>query len=78
MIRDAEADRYQSLAPESQVAKAWRDEAGKGHRSGELSVMEKLWRSLVSVVVEQDGNASGKAGTAAGLKWVKSTEHASR
>lgn len=78
MIRDAEADRYQSLAPESQAAKAWRDEAGKGHWSGELSVMEKLWRSLVSVVVEQDGNASGKAGTAAGLKWVKSTEHASR
>lgn len=43
------------------------------------AVAEQLWWSLMSVSVQQDGNASGKAGTAAaaGLKWVKSTEHAS-
>lgn len=42
-----------------------------------LAVAVQLCWSLVSVIVERDGNASGKAGTAAGLKWVKSTEHAS-
>lgn len=33
-----------------------------------LAVAVQLCRSLVSVIVQQDGNASGKAGTAAGLK----------